>query len=153
MKKLTFSKAKQLKHRVFEDQGSYMAVPKKKVKKSTLKKKAWAAFSRWVRYSHADHAGYVVCYTCGKKDLWKKMHAGHGIGGRNNAVLFDKRLVRPQCVGCNIFAGGRYQVFMPKLLAELGEKEFTRMVEEAKRVVKYTDADYQAIYNTYKEAV
>ena len=151
MKQLPFSKSKQLKERVFEDIGTYQAIPKKKVKKSTIKKKAWAALSRWVRFSNADENGMCECYTCGKKDLWKKMQAGHGIGGRNNAVLFDKRLVRPQCVGCNIFAHGRYQVFMPKLLAELGEKEFTRMVEEAKRIVKYKESDYEAIYNTYKE--
>lgn len=149
MKQLKFSKKSQLKHQAFEDQGQYRSVKVKKVKKSVLKKKAWSVVSRYVRITSADADGNCQCYTCEKVYPWKKMQAGHGIGGRNNAVLFDLRLIRPQCVGCNIFARGRYQVFIPRLITELGAKVFMKMAEDANRIVKYTDEDYKNIIKKY----
>ena len=78
------------------------------------------------------------------------MQCGHGIGGRNNAILFDERLVRPQCVGCNMFANGRYYIFTSKLIDELGKDAYCEMAHQAKMIVQYKAIDYQAIYEKYK---
>jgi hypothetical protein len=69
---------------------------KKSIK--TLKKKAWKAFSEYIRRKYSGSGGLVKCVTCNKIDHWKSMHAGHYVDGRNNTVLFDERLVWPQCL-------------------------------------------------------
>lgn len=117
-----------------------------------MKKKAWAMFSRYVRLLHA--LGDVnECYTCEGIFPIKNLQAGHGIGGRNNAVLFMEEVVRPQCRGCNIFAHGRYAVFTRKLIDELGMERYDELVKESNKSVKYTLADYTAIYEKYKKLV
>src|SRR3989304_4027343 len=76
------------------------AVRVKRIKKrsfKTLKRKAWKAFSEYIRRRDADYAGRVSCYTCGLRMHWKSAHAGHAIGGRHHAVLFDPEICRPQC--------------------------------------------------------
>lgn len=74
------------------------------MKKSPLRKakdKAWSVFSKYIRFKYADKDGYCQCVTCGVIKHWKEIHAGHFIDGRNNSVLFDERLVHPQCFHCN----------------------------------------------------
>ena len=78
------------------------------------------------------------------------MSAGHAIGGRNNSVLFDERIVKPQCAGCNIWGRGQYQIFAYRLIKELGMGVFERILEEAHNPVQYKVADYQQIYELYK---
>lgn len=126
-----------------------------KTKKTTLgkaKKKAWDAFSLWVRMRNVtnQNMGFVNCYTCEKSYHYKNMNAGHGIGGRNNAVLFDEAIVRPQCVGCNIWGRGQYQVFTRKLIGELGLEAYDEIVKHSSDPVKYKVADYEEIEQRYK---
>lgn len=121
----------------------------KKVKRSTLKKKAWAEFSRYIRKSHADELGWVKCYTCGNTGLWNKFQAGHGIGGRNNAVLFMEEVVRVQCVGCNVFGRGQYRIFKRKLIEELGIDEYDRLVKESNKVVQFKEKDFIELEKKY----
>jgi len=116
------------------------------------KKKAWIQFSRYIRLKYAKN-GFVKCYTCSTVKHWKEMQAGHGIGGRSNAVLFDEDLVRPQCVGCNYFANGRYAVFTQNLINEYGVKKYEEIVRRSNQVVKYTKDDYLEIERKYKELV
>lgn len=78
------------------------------------------------------------------------MQAGHGIGGRGNAVLFLEKIVKPQCVGCNMFAHGRYAVFTRKLIDELGMKEYDNIVRESNIARKYNTEDYQQIHDDYE---
>lgn len=114
------------------------------------KKKAWSEFSRWIRLSNAVDE-FVTCYTCGNSKHYKKMHAGHGIGGRSNSVLFNEKIVKPQCVGCNIFANGRYAVFTRKLIDELGLKGYDEIVKKANTIVRYKLNDYKEIREKYKK--
>jgi len=75
------------------------------------KKKAWIQFSRYIRLKYAKN-GFVKCYTCSTVKHWKEMQAGHGIGGRSNAVLFNEDIVRPQCLTKESkirMAGGKYK--------------------------------------------
>jgi hypothetical protein len=126
-----------------------------KTRKSPLglaKKKAWDAFSLYVRLKDAVEE-INVCYTCGKLIHYKECNAGHGIGGRNNAVLFDIRIVKPQCPGCNIWGRGQYQIFTRKLIDELGLEGYDKVVTEARNPIKYKLEDYRAIEEHYKELV
>lgn len=129
-----------------------LGIPKpKKSEKGKYKKKAWSVFSRYIRMKAQDADGYVKCYTCQTKKPWKDMDAGHGIGGRSNAVLFDERLVKPQCKGCNIFGGGQYRIFTRKLIDELGLDEYDQMVKNSTTFLPLKENDFKDIYEKYKK--
>lgn len=114
------------------------------------KASAWKAFSEWVRRNNQDSIGFNTCYTCGISKHFTEMQAGHGIGGRNNAVLFMEEVVRPQCERCNGFLNGNYSVFTMKLMDELGVKKYQNLVILSNQVVKWTPSDFLAIENYYR---
>lgn len=93
----------------------------------------------------------VSCYTCGERMVWKESQAGHAIGGRHNAVLFDEEICRPQCVRCNVFMRGNYPVFTAKLIREKGLGWFERKLEESRMVVKLTRSDFEEVIQTYRQ--
>lgn len=114
-------------------------------------------FSQWVRRSKADAQGNVECVTCGKIDRWKKMHAGHYVDGRNNTVLFNEKLVHPQCFKCNMKKAGclsgnkvKYTVFMMKKY-DLTLDEVDALDDLKFKVKDMTIADYQDIIAKYTD--
>jgi hypothetical protein len=121
----------------------------RKLSLSKAKKRAWKAFSLWIRNRGKD-GNMNTCYTCGKKYDIKKLQAGHGIPGRTNAVLFMEDVVRPQCFVCNIRKNGNYKVFSAKLIEELGEKLFEEKLAISTTIVKYTVEDYLEIEKKYR---
>ena len=124
---------------------------KKKTLKS-LKKKAWSLVSQYVRQRDADEGGFGSCYTCNAPIHWKEEgQAGHAIGGRTNSVLFDDSICRLQCRRCNIFMGGRYEIFAAKLIRENGLDWFEAKLAGARQIVKYTRSDLEEIIETYKK--
>lgn len=123
---------------------------KKKPTLSAVKKKAWKAFSEYIRRKDADAGGTERCYTCGKLAHWKELHAGHAIPGRHNAVLFDQDIVRPQCPVCNIWKGGNYPIFTTKLIKENGMEWWESKLAGAGRIVKYTRADLEELIDVWK---
>ena len=123
----------------------------KKPSKTLAKKKAWNAFSKYIRIKYMNKDGTLTCYTCDKTFPFKHMSAGHGIGGRNNAVLFDERIVKPQCSGCNIWGRGKYAIFTRKLIDELGLKGYDQVVKDSQKIVQYKEQDYMEIESQYKE--
>ena len=97
---------------------------KKKPSISKLKKIAWDLLSKIKRLEYSDKAGYVQCYTCGRKLYWKKAQAGHGFSGRGNAILFEEDIIRPQCYGCNCCSSGKLDIFTYNLRTEHGDEKF-----------------------------
>jgi len=95
----------------------------KKRKKSTpralAKTKAWDAFSLYIRtrdcirFTGDPEQG--MCVTCKSMKPRKELQAGHFVGGRGNAVLFDERLVYSQDGYCNqkppMGLGGNYAAY------------------------------------------
>src|SRR3990167_3949496 len=120
----------------------------KKVTLSKAKLKAWKAFSRYIRI-RASEKGLVLCYTCGRKYEWEKMQTGHWIEGHANAVFINEDYVRPQCLGCNTFHGGRQGEFRDKLRKEIGNKEVDRLIKEAHEIIKLTVEDYLELERWY----
>jgi hypothetical protein len=98
--------------------------PKPKLSTSSAKRRAWDAFSRYVRLRDAIETTrtktHVRCCTCGEVyPAFGKgcVQAGHFIGGRNNSILFDERCVHGQCYVCNVHKKGasdEYWLFMEK---------------------------------------
>lgn len=124
---------------------------KKKPSLKSLKARAWKLFSEYIRRRHADEGGTVECYTCQALLHWKyDAQAGHAIGGRRNAVLFDDEICRPQCYRCNCAMGGRYEIFAAKLIREKGLEWFEKKLEGARRIVKLTRSDFEDLIQQFK---
>jgi hypothetical protein len=125
---------------------------KSKVKPlSYYKKKAWDTISKYIRKLYSDDDGISKCYTCEKEAHWKALQAGHAIPGRNNAVLLDVDILRPQCVGCNIFNHGMHHIFATKLILENGEEWWLKKLAGSNAVTKISRSEYIDIIEQYKE--
>jgi hypothetical protein len=121
------------------------AKKKKKVKLrsiTSLKKDAWRLMSIKIRKRYSDMNGNCACYTCQEVKPLKEMQAGHGVSGRGNYILFLESIIRPQCYGCNIGRGGNYQIFVPKLIRELGQDVYEQIERESHLPVKRDRAYY-----------
>ena len=120
--------------------------------KSKLKKKAWDLFSKYIRIKYADKHGFVKCITCNVTRHWQDgMQAGHFIDSRNNTVLFDERLVFPQCVACNMFKKGNkvnYTLFMMR--QGYSAEDITEMVNRKYKVKKIPICDYEDLIEDLK---
>ena len=77
------------------------------------------------------------------------MQCGHGLGGRGNSILFDEEIVRPQCVSCNIFRGGNYDIFHSKLIKENGVKWFQKKVKQKQETKQFTRKELEEKYQYY----
>ena len=128
---------------------------RKQIKKITkiTKQKVWEVFSMYIRLKYAGKKGNEICYTCGIVKNWKDMQAGHGFSGRGNSILFDERIVRPQCKRCNIFLRGNYDIFHAKLIKEYG-KDFLNEINKLKKTIKkFTQSELRELYEHYKREV
>ena len=88
---------------------------KKKRKKNSphkiATKRAWDAFSRYIRTKYMDKDGNCTCITCGaKKPAFGRgcIQAGHFVEGRKGEVLFNEEIVFPQCMTCNMRPTGKF---------------------------------------------
>lgn len=122
----------------------------KKQKLSTVKKKVWTVFSKYIRHKYSKD-GMCECFTCGTVKPIKEMQAGHGVSGRTNGVLFLEEVVRPQCVSCNMFKGGMYEVFIPKLIDLYGRDGYEEFVQMKNTTVKFTIPELEDMETYYKE--
>lgn len=155
---MKFPKPSHLKHRVFEDQGSFVKIPKKKtITLSKAKKKAWHEFSIFIRTRDArlttggTHS--LLCFTCDKPYPafgLRCAQAGHFIVGRHAGILFDERGVHGQCYNCNVNLKGNSLVYFRKMQKMYGDA----VIEELERLNKidphYKVNDYLEIYEKYK---
>jgi hypothetical protein len=135
-----------------------MKKKKKKLRKpklSTLKAKCWKLFSQYIRLRDADENGTVKCVTCGKLMFWEKdsAQAGHFIGGRGNAVLFDERLVHVQCYRCNKELRGNYVSYTLFMLTKHTIREIEEFQALKHKVVKFNVTDLQEKIDSLKVQV
>lgn len=120
---------------------------------AALKKQAWKLFSEWVRRRFASHSGRVVCVTCGGRDHWRVMHAGHFFPkSRGLVYYFHEKNVHVQCVVCNLFRAEQakidYTVFM---IEKYGEGIIDELEALSRNPVKYYRSDYEQLIAVYKE--
>mgnify|MGYP001579720978 CR=1 FL=1 len=128
---------------------------------AALKRKAWNFLSQCIRREAADENGMVTCYTSGTVAHWKEMQAGHAIGGRTGAVLFDEEIIRPQSYRENVALRGNYPVFTTKLIKEyaneiaegdLGEamRWWEGKLRDSRQVRKWSRSELEALISSYK---
>lgn len=121
---------------------------------SYYKRKAWDMFSKYIRTRDCLATTKTVetgrCVTCGREYSFSELQAGHAIGGRNNSILFDEKLVNAQCRGCNSYGNGKYAEYSVWFINKYGLEEWEEKVRLSHTTVKYTILDYQEIYEKYK---
>lgn len=130
----------------------------KRTKKTTVtsvRKKAWAEFSRFIRLRDAARYGahgYVPCATCGTTKHWKEQQAGHFIPqAQGNAVRFDEKNVNTQCYRCNINLGGNGPEYYPFMVAKYGEDVIDDLKRRAKTTKKFTVTELEEMRITYRD--
>lgn len=76
---------------------------KPRAKLSTLIDKADKVTSLYIRQKFADHAGNVVCVTCGRHLHWKDAHCAHYIERAAKATRWLEENLHPACPSCNVY--------------------------------------------------
>jgi Bacteriophage Lambda NinG protein len=128
--------------------------PKKLKKKSVskLKKELDKVFSEYIRRKYANEKGEVSCYTCGLTKVWREQQCGHFISRGYLATRFEEENVRPQCVGCNVFGGGKQVIFAAKLSSERADA-IQILYKKAQEIQKWSAKDYEAKISYYQALI
>ena len=113
---------------------------KKKPSRSKLVKKLDAVFSQYIRLKNAVD-GYAVCFTCGKKDHYKKLQCGHFMSRRHYSTRWDEQNCNVQCAGCNVFRAGEIYLYTKYLCSQYGENFPEELYIKSQKIVKFTDVD------------
>ena len=122
-------------------------------KKRSLKRQkqlTWEACSKYVRTIHSKD-GRCTCYTCGTEKDIRDMQAGHAIQGRGNSILFQTDGIRPQCAGCNVWSGGRLDIFIPTLIDEIGRERYDELLSLKGKPRKWTVEELKQLEDEFKE--
>ena len=126
--------------------------PKKKPTLSKLKAKADKVFSIYVRTRDIDRHETAECVTCGLRDHWKNLQAGHFISRVVLATRFNPVNVQVQCFACNVWRRGNPAEFAGYLQRTYGHGIIEELLKEKRKTVKYTIADYQRMIEQWEAA-
>jgi hypothetical protein len=130
---------------------------KKIVKTSTLKKKAWDLFSRYIRMRDClkteGHIYEGKCYTCGKTFLFENLQAGHFIDGRKNNNLFDERGVHAQCYQCNVGLKGNKVIYTLNMQRDYGQTVIDEMLKKNREPRNVKGYEYLEMIEDFKKKI
>lgn len=118
---------------------------------AVLQRKLWELCKKIIRLRHGNR-----CYTCPRTDLqgsdWQTGHlwSKASLGA---AMKYDLRILRPQCMTCNVWHGGEGARFYARMLSEVGPDEMKRLEhdrDESKyRPIKASD-HYKFLITKYE---
>lgn len=118
-----------------------------------LKEKADRIFSKYIRLKWSDPNGYCRCVTCGKKDIWTRMHAGHFVLRRHMSCRYREDNVHPQCVYCNSFQDGNASAYAVFLEKEYGDGILQELEQRKYCVAPYGKDKLEEIIDKYEPLV
>ncbi len=81
------------------------------------------------------------------------MQCGHFVSRVYLVTRWDENNCRVQCVGCNMFGGGKTLDFEENLIDEIGEDEVRELKQRRHQTVKLDNAWYEEQIVHYKELV
>lgn len=125
---------------------------KKKPSRSKLVKKLDAVFSQYIRLKNSVD-GYATCFTCGKKDHWKKLQNGHFQSRKHYATRWDEQNCQVQCSGCNVFKYGEQYIFGKNLDQKYYAGLSDELYYKAKGIVKFSNFEIEEMIIKYKNLV
>jgi len=125
-----------------------MAKVAKKPLRKNLIKDLDTIFSQYIRLRYSKNE-IAECVTCGKKDHWKKLQAGHFMSRSNYSTRWDENNVQVQCVGCNVYKSGEQYKYSLYLGNNLSEELYIK----SKQIVKFADVELIDMIDYYKQQV
>lgn len=117
---------------------------RRKASLPTLKRKLDTLFSKYVRMSESNPAGFATCVTCGKRDLFTRMDCGHFIPRGSLATRWDERNCHVQCQYCNRFRVDAYVDYTLWMLSHYGPEVVEELQALKGKPVKLTRFDLEA---------
>ena len=124
----------------------------KKVSRSRLIKDLDSVFSKYIRQKDAVDE-IATCFTCGKKDHWKKLQNGHFQSRRHYSTRWDEINCQVQCAGCNVFKYGEQFIFGQNLDHKFGKGTARRLHIKAQQTVKISNIEIKDFIKHYKNFV
>ena len=122
----------------------------KKPSRKTLVNKADKVFSEYIRRRYADDNGVTECFTCGKKDHWKKLQCGHFQSRKHYATRWNEDNCQVQCAGCNVFRYGEQYTFGRNLDINIREGLAEELNILSNKIVKYDNHDLMSLIEYYQ---
>jgi len=127
-------------------------VKRKKLSRSKVVKKLDSIFSKYIRQRNAIN-GVAECFTCGKKDDWKKLQCGHFQSRKFYSTRWDETNCQVQCKSCNIYKEGEQFKFGTNLNKQFGKKTSERLEVKAREIVKIPTYELEDMIKKYQELV
>ena len=124
----------------------------KKPKRGKLVKNLDAIFSQYIRQKNAINE-IATCFTCGKKDHWKKLQNGHFMSRKHYSTRWDETNCQVQCAGCNVFRYGEQYKFGVNLDAKFGKNTAEELQNKSRQIMKLSDFEIIEMIDTYKNLV
>lgn len=118
----------------------------KKPSRKTIVTKLDKVFSEYIRRRYAKN-GIAECVTCGKKDNWKNLQAGHFMSRKHYATRWDEENVEVQCMACNVYRYGEQYLFAK----HLGQEKADELLAKSRTMVKLKDWELLEMIEIYKE--
>lgn len=118
----------------------------KKPSRKTIVIKLDKVFSEYIRRRYTKN-GISECVTCGKKDHWKNLQAGHFMSRKHYATRWDEENVEVQCMACNVYRYGEQYLFAK----HLGQEKADELLAKSRTIVKLKDWELLEMIEIYKE--
>lgn len=110
-------------------------------------------FSKYVRLKNADKNGYNTCASCGKREHWKDMDAGHFVSRNHYTLRWDERNVWPQCKYCNRFRNGNIDEYAIFMIDKYGPDILKELNQEKHKIAKYSQQEYEDMIAHFTEEI
>lgn len=124
----------------------------KKVSVASLKKRADAVFSKYIRYRDSEN-GFSECFTCGIQKPIAQMQAGHFISRAVNVLRYDEINVHAQCYSCNVMKHGDLYTYAKRLDESHGDGTAEELHSQRFETHKFTISELEKIVSDYKALV
>ncbi|UOF78815.1 ning recombination protein [Caudoviricetes sp.] len=109
---------------------------KKRAKLSTLIAKADKLASQYIRRKYADHAGNVVCVSCGTVIHWKEAHCAHYIERGKKSTRWLEENLHPADASCNVYRKEFHMRGYTLFMIDTYGREFVNELQEmAKKTI------------------
>ena len=124
----------------------------KKASRSKVIKQLDSVFSKYIRQRDAVNE-IATCFTCGKRDHWKRLQNGHFQSRKHYSTRWDETNCQVQCAGCNVFKYGEQFIFGQNLDVKYGLGTSNELYLKAKKTAKISTVELQDMIKHYKDLV
>lgn len=120
---------------------------------ASLKKKADAAFSQYIRLRDSDEFGIGECITCQKKAHYKTMQCGHFVSRKASTLRYSEENCNIQCVGCNVFKYGEQYLYSKAIDLKYGDGKADELMSRRFETHKFSREELEEIIHDSKEQI